>query len=109
METKPKLLTKYATAQEQQRVAKHKHCTVCGTPIEITKEFCSDKCRTEHKRYSRGKVRNGADNRRRPRNLHPRSTILEIARRRAGACGPFPQRPGRNRNCVPTEIVRCLY
>jgi len=55
METKPKLLTKYATAQEQQRVPKHKHCPVCGTPIDITKEFCSDKCRTEHKRYSRGR------------------------------------------------------
>jgi len=58
METKPKLLTKYATAQEQQRVPKHKHCRVCGTPIEIAKEFCSDKCRTQHTRYSRGKVRN---------------------------------------------------
>ncbi len=58
METKPKLLTKYSSAQEQQRVPKHKHCPVCGTPIEIAKEFCSDKCRTEHKKYSRGKVRN---------------------------------------------------
>jgi predicted nucleic acid-binding Zn ribbon protein len=58
MDTKPKLLTKFASSQEQQRVPKHKHCPVCGTPIEIAKEFCSDKCRTEHKRYSRGKVRN---------------------------------------------------
>ncbi len=37
---------------------KHKHCPVCGNPIDLSKDYCSDKCRVEAKKSSRARTRN---------------------------------------------------
>jgi len=37
---------------------KHKHCAVCGTPVDMSKEFCSDKCKEERRVYEKRKTRN---------------------------------------------------
>ena len=29
---------------------KHVHCTICGLPIPVNKQFCSNKCREEYLR-----------------------------------------------------------
>ncbi len=44
--------------EEPPSMAKHKHCPVCGTPIELSKQYCSDKCRQEGRRVSRSRTRN---------------------------------------------------
>ena len=37
---------------------KHKHCPVCGTPIDLGKQYCSEKCRVEGRRVTRARTRN---------------------------------------------------
>ncbi len=44
--------------EEQAPTTKHKHCPVCGTPIDMSKEFCSDKCRLEQRKASKARTRN---------------------------------------------------
>ncbi|HEY4822827.1 MAG TPA: DUF2116 family Zn-ribbon domain-containing protein [Candidatus Bathyarchaeia archaeon] len=44
--------------EEPPSMTKHKHCPVCGTPIELSKQYCSDKCRQEGRRVSRSRTRN---------------------------------------------------
>ncbi|HEX9196221.1 MAG TPA: DUF2116 family Zn-ribbon domain-containing protein [Candidatus Bathyarchaeia archaeon] len=36
---------------------RHRHCNSCGSPVDMGKEFCSDKCRVAYKRSSRAKTR----------------------------------------------------
>ncbi len=44
--------------EEPTTTTKHKHCPVCGTPIDMGKEFCSDKCKGENRRTGRARTRN---------------------------------------------------
>jgi len=37
---------------------KHKHCSVCGNPIDLSKDYCSDKCRVAAKKTQRARTRN---------------------------------------------------
>lgn len=34
-------------------IVKHKHCSICATPIPMSKDFCSPACEDENKRLSR--------------------------------------------------------
>jgi len=43
--------------EEPPSLPKHKHCPVCGTPIDLAKQHCSDKCRVEARRLSRSRTR----------------------------------------------------
>ncbi len=43
--------------EETPSLPKHRHCHFCGTPIELSKEYCSEKCRLDGKRISRSKMR----------------------------------------------------
>lgn len=39
-------------------ITKHKHCPVCGTPIDMSKDICSDKCRVVQRKAGRARTRN---------------------------------------------------
>ncbi len=43
--------------EEPGALRKHKHCPICGTPIEMNKEFCSDKCRLQGRKTARSRTR----------------------------------------------------
>lgn len=34
-------------------LVKHKHCTICQTPVPMSKQFCSKECEQESKRLDR--------------------------------------------------------
>ncbi len=34
-------------------IVKHKHCSICQTPIPMSKDFCSPACEDENKRMVR--------------------------------------------------------
>lgn len=34
-------------------LAKHRHCPVCGLPIELDKQFCGDTCKAEFEKASK--------------------------------------------------------
>jgi predicted nucleic acid-binding Zn ribbon protein len=42
---------------EPGQLVKHKHCPACGTPIDMNKEFCSEKCQAQNRKSSRAKNR----------------------------------------------------
>ncbi len=44
--------------EEPPSLAKHKHCPACGTPIELNKQYCSEKCRQANRSLSRSRTRN---------------------------------------------------
>jgi predicted nucleic acid-binding Zn ribbon protein len=33
--------------------SKHKHCIVCGTPVEVNQDFCSENCEKEFEKLAR--------------------------------------------------------
>ena len=43
---------------EAPSLPKHKHCPVCGTPIDLSKDYDSDKCRLAAKKTQRARTRN---------------------------------------------------
>ncbi len=51
------MMSKYRR-EEPGPLPKHKHCAVCGTPVDMSKEFCSDKCKGERRTYDKKKTRN---------------------------------------------------
>jgi len=42
--------------EAQPKVVKHRHCTVCHTPVlEMDRNFCSQKCQDEFKKSERSR------------------------------------------------------
>jgi predicted nucleic acid-binding Zn ribbon protein len=50
-------LSKYRK-DEPASISKHRHCENCGTPVDMSKHFCGDKCRLERGRAAKSKNRN---------------------------------------------------
>jgi predicted nucleic acid-binding Zn ribbon protein len=47
-------MSKYLRPEQQKAsVPKHRHCTVCATPISMEKEFCGPTCEDQFKRSER--------------------------------------------------------
>ncbi len=51
-----------AADEEPEPFAKHKHFAVCGTAVDMSKEFCRDKSKEESRAYDKRKTRNIAHN-----------------------------------------------